>query len=229
MADPVKRRRPYNSPLRREQSAQTRRQILAAAQELFERQGYAGTSMAAIAAAAGVSLKTVYLAFETKSSLLRAVWHLLLRGEQAAVPVGEQAWYRAVLTEPDPERQLRLNMRNSRMVKVRAAAILEVIRDAASADAEIAELWARIQTEFLENQRAIVQSIADKGALVAGLDVDLATDILWALNHPSLYLLLAGERGWTAERYEQWLGDLLCAQLLGEAASGASVANVDDA
>ena len=201
MAGHVKRNRSYDSPLRREQAARTREHILGSAKELFERDGYAATTMAAIASAAGVSLKTVYLAFETKSGLLRALWHLLLRGEQDTVPVGEQPWYREVLDEPDPERQLRLNARNSLIVKRRAGAILDVIRDAASSDPEIAALWARIQTEFHENQRAIVQSIADKGALAAGLDVASASDILWALNHPTLYSLLARERGWPDERY----------------------------
>ena len=81
MSEPVKTR-PYNSPRRREQAAATRREILEAAQRLFERQGYATTTMAAIAAEAGVALKTVYVAFETKSGLLRALWHLLLRGDE---------------------------------------------------------------------------------------------------------------------------------------------------
>jgi AcrR family transcriptional regulator len=214
MARRVKRRA-YESPLRREQAAGTRRRILDAAQALFERDGYAATSMSAIAAAAGVSLKTVYLAFETKSGLLRALWHLLLRGEPDTVPVGRQPWYREVLDEPDPGRQLRLNMRNSLAVKTRAGAMLEVIRDAASVDPDIGALWARIQTEFHDNQREVVQSIAAKHALAPGLDVVTATDILWSLNHPSLYALLVGERGWSAERYEQWLADLLCDRLLG--------------
>jgi AcrR family transcriptional regulator len=213
MAEPVKARR-YDSPLRREQAAATRRKILGAAQELFERDGYAATSMAAIATAAGVSLKTVYLSFENKSGVLRGLWHLLLRGDRDTVAVGEQDWYRAVLEEPDPQRQLRLNMRNSLMVKSRAGAILEVIRDAASSDPDIGDLWARIQIEFHDNQRAVVQSIADKGALAPGVDVDGAADVLWALNHPNLYALLVGERGWSPERYEQWLGELLREQLL---------------
>jgi AcrR family transcriptional regulator len=214
MPEPVKRRRTYNSVLRSEQAAKTRRKILHAAQELFESDGYTATSMAAIAGAAGVSLKTVYLAFETKSGLLRALWHLLLRGERDSAPVAEQSWYRAVLDEPDPERQLRLNTRNSLTVKTRAGRMLDVIRSAASADPEIGSLWARIQTEFHDNQRAIVQSIADKHALAAHLDVASATDILWALNHPNLYMLLAGDRDWSPEHYERWLGDLLCSQIL---------------
>jgi len=60
------------------------------------------------------------------------------------------------------------------------------------------------------------QSLADKRALKAELDVETASDILWSLNHPTLYSLLTMERGWSAERYEQWMTDLLCAQLLGD-------------
>src|SRR3954464_14988062 len=106
MAKPVKTRA-YNSPRRREQAAATRRQILDAAQRRFERDGYAATTMAAIASEAGVALKTVYVVFETKSGVLRALWHLLLRGDEDAAPVGERQWYREILDEPDPEKKLR--------------------------------------------------------------------------------------------------------------------------
>src|SRR5438045_451957 len=114
MTERVKSRRRYESPRRRAQAAETRRQILAAAQRLFEEHGYAATTMAAIAAEAGVALKTVYVAFETKSGVLRALWHLLLRGDESSAPVGERAWYREILDEPDPQRQLRMTARSSR-------------------------------------------------------------------------------------------------------------------
>jgi AcrR family transcriptional regulator len=167
-----------------------------------------------VATEAGVALKTVYLAFETKSGLLRALWHRLLRGVREHVPVGGQSWFTEVMEEPDAERQLRLNARNSRMVKVRAGALMEVIRGAAPTDPEIAGLWHRIQTEFHENQRSVIESLNAKHALKSGLDVAAATDILWAINHPSMYQLLVGDRGWTPERYETWLADLLCRELL---------------
>jgi AcrR family transcriptional regulator len=214
MADSVKTRR-YDSPRRREQAAATRREILEAAQRLFEEQGYAATTMAAIAGEAGVALKTVYVAFETKSGVLRALWNLRLRGDSDDVPVGQQQWYRDVLAEPDPERQLRLDAHNSRVVKLRIAGLLEVIRSAAPVDPDIAALWKRIGTEFHANQRVIVESVDEKKALAPGLDVERATDILWTLIHPNLWQLLVGERGWTPEQYEQWLGDAICAQLLG--------------
>src|SRR6478735_7094022 len=137
MSDGVKPRRRYDS-----------------ARRLFEAHGYAGTTMAAIAAEAGVALKTVYVAFETKSGVLRELWHLLVRGGAGSAPVQDREWFRDVLDEPSPRRQLELNARNSRAVKERAAGLLAVLRGAAPSDPEIAELWTRIQTDFYENQRA---------------------------------------------------------------------------
>jgi AcrR family transcriptional regulator len=214
MAERVKTKRPYDSPRRREQAAATRRDILEAAQRLFEDRGYAATTMEAIAAEAGVALKTVYVAFETKSGLLRALWHLLLRGDEDDAPVGERSWYRAVVEEPEPEQQLRLNARNSRVVKQRIGALLDVIRNAAPTDPDIGALWGRIQSDFYDNQRPIVEALHSKGALRAGLDVTRATDILWSLIHPDVWHLLVGERGWTPEEYERWFADTSCSQLL---------------
>ena len=219
MREPVKRRR-YDSPRRREQAADTRRSILLAARDLFGRQGYAATSVAAIAAGAGVAVKTVYLAFETKSGLLRALWNMLLRGDEGDAPVAERSWYREVLEEPDPARQLRLNARAARAAKVRIAPVLEVIRAAAPSDPDIGALWERIQRDFHANQGAIVASLDAKGALAPGLTVGRATDILWALNHPDLWQLLVGRRGWTPEEWERWFADTASSQLLGGSGQG---------
>lgn len=210
----VKPPRRYDSPRRREQAAETRARILDAARRLFEAQGYAATSVNAIAAEAGVALKTVYVVFESKAGLLRALWHLLLRGDEEPAPVGERRWYREVLDEPDPARQLRLNARNSRVVKERVAALMEVLQAAAPIDPEIQELWDRIQAEFYDNQRALVRSLHRKKALRPGLGVVRASDVLWALNHPNLYRLLVRDRGWSPTQYEEWLGDAFCSQLL---------------
>jgi AcrR family transcriptional regulator len=215
MTEPVKPTRRYESPHRREQAIATRKQILESAQRLFERQGYAATTMAAIAAEAGVALKTVYVAFETKSGVLRALWNVLLRGADDNVAVADRDWYREVLAEPDPQRRLRLNAHNSRVVKERAAALMAVIRAAAPLDPDLDALWGRIQTEFYANQRAIVEGLAEQRALRPGLDVTQAADILWTLNHPDVWQLLVRSRGWSADDYERWFGDTACAQLLG--------------
>jgi AcrR family transcriptional regulator len=216
MAERVKGKRRYDSPRRREQAAATRREILGAAQRLFEQDGFAATTMAAIAAEAGVALKTVYIAFETKSGVLRALWHSLLRGDEDDVPVAGRRWYREVLEEPDPQRRLRLNARNSRTVKERAGALMGVIRSASASEPDIAVLWTRIGAEFYENQRTIVKALHSEKALRPGIGVERATDILWTLNHPDVWQLLVGERGWRPDEYERWFGDTVCSQLLPE-------------
>ncbi len=214
MPEPVKPRA-YNSPRRREQAAATRSAVLAAAGRQFETHGYPATTIAAIADDANVSLKTVYLAFESKAGVLRALWNERLRGDSEAIPVSDRDWYREVLNEPNPERKLRLNARNSRAGKTRLGGILEVVRSGADSDPEVAKLWARIQSEFHANQKAIVETLAEANALAPGLSVERATDILWTLNHPTVWLLLSRGRGWSAEEYEQWFADASCAELLG--------------
>jgi AcrR family transcriptional regulator len=220
MAERVKSKRRYVSPRRREQAAATRREILQAAQRLFEHQGYAPTTMAAIASEAGVALKTVYVAFETKSGLLRALWHLLLRGDQAEAPMPERQWFRDLMAEPDPERQLRLTARQSRIVKTRAGALMSVIRSAAPTEPDIGELWSRIQSDFYGIQRPVVEALHKKKALRPGLDVTRGTDILWTLNHPDVWQLLVVERGWTPEEYEKWFSHAASSQLLRPSSSG---------
>jgi AcrR family transcriptional regulator len=201
MVGGVKRTRPYESARRRAQADATRRDILEAARRLFEANGYAATTMAQIATEAGVALKTVYLAFQTKSGLLRALWNLMLRGDESDRPVAERGWYLAVLDETDPERRLRLNAKNSCAGKRRLSAILEVIRSAAAVDEDVAALWRRIQTEYHANQRAIIERLHERRDLVPTLDVERATDILWTLNHPNTWQLLVVDRGWTPEQY----------------------------
>lgn len=214
MPDEVKAKRRYESPRRRAQAESTRAQILASAGTLFERHGYAATTMAAVAEDAGVALKTVYVAFETKSGLLRALWHLRLRGDQDALAIQDRSWYRAVLDEPDAVGQLRLTAHDSRVVKERVGALFDVIRGAATSDPDVAALWSRIESEFHGLQRTIVESIAAKKALRRRLDVGRAADILWTLNHPDLWRLLVRERGWTPEEWETWFGDTAIEQLL---------------
>jgi len=131
-------KRKYDSRRRREQAAATRRTMLEAAQRRFERDGYVATTMELVAAEAGVALKTVYAAFGTKSGLLRSLWDLQLKGDADDAPVAERDWYREVLDEARPERQLALNARNVRVVRSRIGTLLGVIRSAAVVDADCA-------------------------------------------------------------------------------------------
>jgi hypothetical protein len=102
------------------------------------------------------------------------------------------------------------------MVKTRIAGLLRVIRDAAPSDREIAALWDLIQSDFYENQRRIIDSLDRKGGLAPGLHVEAATDLLWTLNHPDVWLLLVGARGWEPARFEEWFANAAITELLGD-------------
>ena len=209
----VKPKRRYESPRRQEQAAATRASILDAAQRLFERHGYLGTSVGEIAAEAGVALKTIYAVFGTKRGVLVALRQRLVRGGDDPVPLHEQESFKAMLAEPDPRKRIKLIAQLAAELKQRAGPIFEIIRNAAPADPEIAALWDRFMQDFYETQRLVIASLERDGSLA--LDPDRATDVLWTVNHPSVYHLLVRERGWTTAEYEQWLETTLAQQLLG--------------
>lgn len=212
MTGGVKPKRPYDSPRRREQAAATRQAILDAAQRLFERRGYVATSVSAIAAEAGVALKTVYAVFGTKREVLIALRGRLVRGDENPAPVAEQSWFKTMLAEPDPRQRIRLFAHGQAEIKQRAGAVVAIIRDAAPADPEIATLWDQFMREFYDNQRLFIGQLDKDGALK--IDPERATDILWTVNHPTVYRLLVHERGWTNGDYEHWLDATLAEQLL---------------
>ena len=178
------------------------------------RDGYVATTVEGVAAEAGVSAKTVYDNFATKPGLLRAVWDLKLKGDTDDAPVDARPWFVAVLEEPKPERIVELIARNSVAAKQRIGELLRVIRSAASVDSDSAALWELITTDFLANQRMLVEAIAKQKGLRPGLSVDKATDILWMLNHPDTWLNLAGRRDWSPKEFEKWFRATVTEQLL---------------
>jgi AcrR family transcriptional regulator len=215
VADPVKPPRRYDSPRRRQQAQQTRDAILDAALDLFTEGGYTATTMPAIATRAGVALKTVYLAFGTKAGVLHTLWDVRLGGDDQPIPVVDRPWYRQLLQADDPHALLRTAARQSRQTKDRAGGVMRIVRTAALTDPAIYDLWQRIEIEFRTVLGGFAQRLDELAALAPGIDVTSATDILWTLNHPDTWYLLVHRCQWTADRYEQWVGDNLLAQLLG--------------
>jgi AcrR family transcriptional regulator len=210
----TKSRRSYHSPRRQEQARQTRQAILEAARPLFIERGYAGTSMGDVARAAGVSVKTVEAIFGTKARLLTILRDVTIAGDDEAVPVARRPWFQEILEEPDPKDQLRLLVHYVGRLKRRTAALNEIIRRAAQADPEIAELWKVFQAQFMADQRLVAESLAAKEALRPELDIDAAAETMRALNHPSFYYLMVHDHGWPEEDFERWLTDALIRQLL---------------
>jgi hypothetical protein len=150
-----------------------------------------------------------------QGGLLRAVCEARLGGEEEATPVLERSWFREVTAEADPVRKLGLVAAQARRVKASSGVLLDVIRTAAGSDPEIATLWSDIEAKLLRVQRAIVDQLDETKSLARGLTRREATDVLWTLNHPTVWQLLVPERRWSSSRYETWLHGAFCLHLLG--------------
>ena len=207
----MNRRRPYRSPRREKQAEETRLLVLDAAERLFKERGYVGTSVAAVAAAAGVSAETVYGHFGSKRVLLGELFRRAVRGADPA-PVPEQEVPRRLAAVTDPEEQLRLFAADVTPRLERGAPLVAVLAAAAQSDPELAELLATLHADRLKNLRVLVDALAANGAL--RLPADDALETVWALTSPELQQLLVRERGWTRRRYEEWLVASLARLLL---------------
>jgi AcrR family transcriptional regulator len=211
MEGDVKPRRRYRSERRREQAEQTRQRVLDAAARLFEERGYESATIAAIADAAGVSPETVYARFANKRTLLGELMQHAVRGRDPA-PVPEQAGPRKLATMKDQREQLRFFAADIVPRIERAGPMMAVLASAHRTDPELAELLARLQADRLHNLGLLVDALAANGPL--RLDRDQATETVWALASPDVHRLLTQTRGWTRERYCDWLADTLAAVLL---------------
>jgi AcrR family transcriptional regulator len=207
----VKQRRPYRSERRREQAEQTRSRVLDAAARLFQERGYEGTSIAAIAADAGVSPETVYAGFGTKRALLGELVERAVRGDDPK-PVPEQAGPRALAAATDQREQLRLFASDIARRLERAAPLVAVVAGAARSEPELADLLARLHDTRRRNLATLVDALRANGPLaLAPAD---ALDTVWALTSPELHQLLVRVRGWKRRRYAEWLGETLVQLLL---------------
>ena len=213
MSFPVKPRRRYDSRGRQDQAGRSRWAMLQAARRLFLDRGYAATTMPAIAAAAGVSVQSVYKAFGNKPALLKAVFDVAIAGDDEPVPVLQREALGRVRAEPDPYRKLSLYGEFVAEVTPRHVPI-QLLARAAAADPEAAGVWDQLRAERLAGLTLFARALHQDGHLRPGVSVDEARDLLWTYNSPELYELLVLQRGWTPQRYGRWLADALTAALL---------------
>jgi AcrR family transcriptional regulator len=176
--------------------------VLDAARELFVAHGWGGTGMRDVAAAAGVALETVYSHFSSKRGLLRAVADTAVVGDDATPPLAARAEFRAIGEGRRPAR-IRAAARLLTAVQVRTAPIATLLRRAAAADNEIAEMLQSTR----ERQRSDVASAFE--LIVGRAPTRSERDGAWAIASPEVYLLLVEESAWTAQEYEAWVADTL--------------------
>lgn len=202
---------------RAEKTRLTRRTILEAARELFLERGYGATKLQDIADRSGYAVQTIYFLFGNKRTLLKELGDYTVAGDDEPVPTMRRDWFRAAVDAGTGRELLQHTVRGARGVLERIAPLAEVMRTAATIEPEISELWNEHGTDprfevYTTAARALVAKPDARPALSAGH----AADVLFALLSPELYLVLVRDRGWSADRWEQWVHELLRHQLLAD-------------
>ena len=221
MAEPVKTRR-YDSPVRREQARQTRAAVVQAAHRRFLADGYASTTLAAVAKDAGVSVDTVYAVFGSKRGLLAAVMDVNVGGDDEPLEVLDRELPQRMRAESDQRRQISLFATGMAGELERMRPLDDVLRSAAAADPDVAA--ARHEQNDVQRHAAmatVVGWVRARGQLRSELDDAAAADVVWTLTSPEVHHMLLTTRGWTRSQYETWLRETLERALLPDATGGA--------
>jgi len=197
---------PSSLSYRQRQALETRRLIVESARAQFLGQGYAATTIQAIASQAGVSVSTVYAIFESKRGILRAIreaWH-----DESRI---RDATYSA---SPDMDAGMRLERlaHATRRQWETGAGVIAIYQGAAAADRDAAAEVA----EALQGRRTGFDTLAAslRSALRADLSVEQAASVLRALCLPEVHAELVGQAAWTEDAYEAWLAAALKRELL---------------
>ena len=207
----VKRR--YDASGRREQARARRLAVVLAARELFERDGFRPTTIAAVAARAGVSPESIYKGFGTKAALAKAVFDLVIAGDDQPVPVAERPEMQAMRDEPDVRRKIAMYAGGLAQRQARSAGVQILIRDGRHADGSLAPVWATLTEESLAGMTMLGRHLLDTGQLRPGIEPGEVRDVLWnylAIDH---YERLVLTQHWPLHRYSAWLAHAITSAL----------------
>jgi AcrR family transcriptional regulator len=208
--------RSYSSTLRADQARQTRKRIVDAAATLFAERGYTGTTIDAVAAAAGVSRKTIFDSVGGKAQLIKLAFDFAIVGHDEPVALKDRPEIADMVTEPDPAKRLAAYATVVVGIDRRLSAVWRALEGAAASDPGAGRLYAASVRQRREAMQEPAQLFADSGALRTDIDADMAADLFWLYNDPALYDKLVKQRGWSVRRFQAWLTEALQVQLLGK-------------
>jgi AcrR family transcriptional regulator len=201
----TKVKRSYDASGRREQARARRLAVVLAARDLFERDGFRPTTIAAVAAHAGVSPESVYKGFGSKAALAKAVFDLVIAGDDEPVPVAERPPAQAVRDEPDVRRKIAMFVAGLAQRQARSAKVQILIRDARHVDDSLGPVWSKLNDEGLAGMTMLGRHLLQTGQLRDGIDLGEVRDVLWNYLAIDTYERLVLTQGWPLERYAHWL------------------------
>lgn len=177
--------------------------MLAAALALFAERGYEGTTMAAVARAAGVAEQTVYFTFHTKAALLQEV---MIAGRTAAGEereIEQRRWFNDALVAPNQRRALALAVEGGAEILRRLAPIAHAMASAELVDPDVAVTMEMIRGERRKAMHRLVAAIETTGPIAASSAAE-ATDVIDVVESMATFNALVGTCGWTVEAYKAW-------------------------
>jgi AcrR family transcriptional regulator len=205
---PKTKTRIYKSLVRERQAADTRQRIVEATRRLLAKEGYAGMTIEAIARRAEVSAQSVYAIFKSKTGILTELL------DQSTFGPEYEEGVRKALSASDPETRLRLAAPIARQIHDAQSATLDLLRGAGVVAPELAKLELQRECLRYERQERMIISLRDARRLRPELDYQTARDIFWMLTGRDVYRMLVRERGWSSQKYQDWLADTLVGSLL---------------
>ena len=180
--------------------------------EKFLANGFAATTVAAIAMAAAVSPDTIYKAFGGKPGLVRA---LCERGLEGGGPTPAEHRSDALQQFEHNPHQLMLALGQlASEVAPRVAPLLLLLKAAVDTDPDMARLLTEFNDSRLQRMTDNARRMVGRGIIRNDLTVEEAGEISWLYTSPELYGLLVGDRGWSPERFGTFIGHSLAAALL---------------
>lgn len=206
-----KAQRSYDASRRRAQAQARRETVLVSARELFLRDGFARTTIAAIAKRAGVSQETVYKSFGGKAGLIEELYHVALLGE-GPVPAYERS--DSLRSQADPHQVIRGWSHLATEVGPRVAAVQLLVRDAALIEPELQGLLDELDENRLSRMRENARFLESAGHLRPGVSAEHAADLMWTVTAPEMFELLVHRRGWSLDQYAEFIRDALVHGLL---------------
>ena len=156
----------------------------------------------------------MYLAYPSKAALLNEIIRIGVRGNDTEVPLNHRdAWTEMLQTESTPDLLAKFASGGA-VLMARAAHVLRLGEANATSDPQLAQLRDRGHANIRTDMRKIVSELEHRGALAPWLDVDRATDILFAfVANESPYLRLIEECDWTPDEYAELIQALTAALL----------------
>ena len=191
---------------RQRQAQETKDRVIAAARALMAANGWTATTIDAIATEAGVAPQTIYAAFGNKRSLLEGMRQAMMRDSKIPELMAQAT------AEPDASRRLGLWAQLVRQQMETSYDVISIHRQAAASDPNVAADYRKVLDNRARTMAGFIHDL--RTDLAPGMDESTASDLLWCFSNEDIYRELVEERGWSADRYEQWLGATLVAQLI---------------